>query len=96
MCVKPDESRNSKRAKSRIVIFGNQELCSWSKSDCYTPVMKQQDLRFSVSNAVANKRMLKQDDCKNAFCHSSLLEDEAYIVTQQVDCPHTPNVAIRS
>ena len=36
MCVnavKPDDAGNPKRAKSRILVLGNQELSSWFKSD---------------------------------------------------------------
>jgi hypothetical protein len=42
MCVltiKKDEQLLPLRAKSRIVVLGNQEERIWSKSDCYAPVL---------------------------------------------------------
>ncbi len=95
MCVnviKPDKAGNPKRAKSRIVVLGNQELCSWTKSDCYALVMEQQHLRLLVSDTISNKRILKQGNFKNAFCHPNLPDDECYVVKPPVDCPLTPQL----
>ena len=65
MCVnvvKPDKSGNPKQAKPSIVVLGNYELRSWTKSDFYALVVEQQHLHLLVSDVVSNKRILKQDD----------------------------------
>ena len=80
LTVKKDESLMPVRAKSRIVVLGNQEDRDWSKSDRYAPVLRTSSLCFLVSMAVEAKRMLKQGDCKNAFCQGVLPDDEVTIV----------------
>eukprot|EP01082_Thalassiosira_pseudonana_P004932 g4059.t1 g4059 contig15:252416-253129(-) len=76
MCVltiKKDENLMPLRAKSRIVVLGNLEDRSWSKSQRYAPVLRQDSLRYLVSLAIEQCRVLKQGDCKMpsamAFCH---------------------------
>jgi hypothetical protein len=68
------------QAKSRIVVLGNWECHDWSKSDCFSPVLWFDSLRFLVSLAVHCCRGLKQGDCKNAFCQGILPPDEVTIV----------------
>ena len=68
------------RAKSRIVVLGNHEDRDWSKSDRFAPVLRSDSLRLLVSLAVEQRRVLKQGDCKNAFCQSELPLDETTIV----------------
>ena len=83
MCVltiKKDENLLPIRAKSRIVVLGNHEDRIWSKSERFAPVLRSDSLRFLVSLAVEQRRILKQGDCKNAFCQSELPPDETTIV----------------
>ena len=75
MCVltiKRDENMLPVRAKSRIVVLGNHEDRNWSKSERFAPVLRSESLRFLVSLAVEQCRVLQQGDCKNAFCQSDL------------------------
>ena len=83
MCVltiKRDENLLPIRAKSRIVVLGNHEDRVWTKSEKYAPVLRADSLRYLVSMAVENRRLLKQGDCKNAFCNGDLPKDEITIV----------------
>ena len=80
------------RVKSRIVVLGNLEQHNWSKSDCYAPVMPLYQVRLLVSLAVANRRVLKQGDCKNAFCQSVLPDDEVVVVRPPVGCPNSQKI----
>ena len=68
------------RAKSRIVILGNQEDRDWLKSDCFAPILHFDSLKFLVSLAVQHCCGLKQGDCKNAFCQGILPTKEITIV----------------
>jgi hypothetical protein len=83
MCVltiKKDENLCPLRAKSRIVLLGNHEDRLWSKSDRFAPVLRQDSLRFLTSMAVQKRRVLRQGDCKNAFCQGVLPLEETTIV----------------
>jgi hypothetical protein len=55
------------RAKSRIVVLGNLEQRSWTKADCFSPVISIPMICFLTTLAVHNGRTLKQADCKFAF-----------------------------
>ena len=68
------------RAKTRIVVQGNHEDQVWTKSEKFAPVLRADSLRYIVSMAVQKRRLLKQGDCKNAFCNGELPEDEITIV----------------
>ena len=90
MCVqtiKKDSNGKPVRAKSRIVVLGNKDPVPWSKSDCYAPVVPQHIVRLLASLAVRNKTTLKQGDCKNAFCHPILPEEEITVVKPPAGCP---------
>jgi hypothetical protein len=90
MCVlviKPDKDGKPHRAKSRIVVLGNHEDRYFSKSQRYAPVLKYSSLRLLCSKAVEHKRILQQGDCKNAFCHAILPEDELTVVRPPVGDP---------
>ena len=80
LTVKRDESMMPVRAKSRIVVLGNHEDRQWSKPERFAPVLRGDSLRFLVSMAVDAHRVLKQGDCKNAFCQGELPADEVTIV----------------
>jgi hypothetical protein len=90
MCVlviKPDKDGNPVRAKSRIVVLGNFEDRYYTKSQRYAPVLKYSSLRLLCSKAVSDKCILQQGDCKNAFCHAHLPEDELTVVRPPVGDP---------
>jgi hypothetical protein len=90
MCVlviKPDKDGNPCRAKSRIVALGNHEDRYFSKSQRYAPVLKYSSLRLLCSKAVDHKRVLQQGDCKNAFYHAILPEDELTVVRPPIGDP---------
>jgi hypothetical protein len=55
------------RAKSRIVVLGNLEQRSWTKADCFSPLISIPMIRFLTALAVQNGRPLQQADCKFAF-----------------------------
>ena len=52
----------------------------WSKSEKYAPVLRSDLLRFLVSMAVDNRRVLNQGNYKNVFCNGNLLPDKVAIV----------------
>jgi hypothetical protein len=90
MCVlviKPDKDGKPNRAKSRIVVLGNHKDRYFSKSQRYAPVLKYSSLRLLCSKAVEHKKILQQGDCKNAFCHAILPEDELTVVRPPVGDP---------
>ena len=95
MCVltiKKDENLLPLRAKSRIVVLGNHEDRVWSKSERFAPVLRGDSLRFLVSLAVEKRRVLRQGDCKNAFCQGILPPDEITIVRPPAGDPYVdPN-----
>jgi hypothetical protein len=85
--VKNDSDGKPLRAKSRIVALGNKDPVEWTKADCYAPVVSQPIVRLMTSLAVRNRTVLKQADCKNAFCHPELPEDEPTIILPPAGCP---------
>jgi len=87
LTIKTDGQGDPVRAKSRIVVLGNQETTPWSKTDCFTPVVSAPVVRLMAALAVRNKTVLKQGDCKNAFCHTALPEKEVTIVRPPANCP---------
>ena len=87
--VKPDKSGKPYRAKARTVALGNLERRTWTKEDKYAPVLSQVGARLLASEAVSKGRMLKQADCKNAFCQPDLPDDEVVIVIPPKGCPFT-------
>jgi hypothetical protein len=90
MCVlviKLDENGQPDRAKSRIVVLGNQEGRSWGKHERAAPVLKYSSLRLIVSAAIERQRKLKQADYKNAFCNPTLPDDEITIIRPPIGDP---------
>jgi len=85
--VKNDSDGKPVRAKSRVVVLGNKDPVEWTKAECYAPVVSQPIVRLLTSLAVRNRTTLKQADCKNAFCHPELPEDEPTIVRPPAGCP---------
>eukprot|EP00957_Ditylum_brightwellii_P120704 9206697-Ditylum_brightwellii.AAC.1 len=74
--LKKDKHGRPVRAKSRIVVLGNLEQHSWEKGKVYAPVITQPQVCLLISLAVSHKRVLKQADCRNVFCHSVPPKDE--------------------
>ena len=87
--VKPDDKGMPDRAKSRIVVLGNEEDRIWTKNDLFAPVIMKHSIRCAVSFATSKGRIAKQCDAKNAFCHPDLPEDEVCVVTPPRGCPYS-------
>ena len=87
LTIKPDGHRNLDHAKSCIVVLGNNETTPWSKSDCFAPVVSAPVIRLMAALVIKNRTVLKHGDCKNAFCHPVLPENEITIVRPPPNCP---------
>lgn len=85
--IKYDSFNKPKWAKYRIVVLGNHDHHTWSKSSTADPVMSQLELRFFMALAISKKRVLKNCDVKQAFVQSSLPDDEIYFVKPPKGCP---------
>ena len=88
--IKYDGDGKPVRAKYRIVALGNLDHNSWSKSDCFAPVLSQFELRFLTALAARKKCIPKTGDVNQAFCQSFLPPDEHYICRPPAGCPITP------
>ena len=88
--IKYDEYGKPKRAKYRIVAFGNLESHKWEKDECFAPVLSTLELRLLTALAVKHKRVLKNADVKQVFVQAILPPEESYILKPPVGCPHTP------
>jgi hypothetical protein len=75
------------RAKSRIVVLGNNDPRAWTKSDCFPPVVPISMICFLKALAVQHGRTLKQGDSKFAFIQATLPEKEPTIVKLPIGCP---------
>ena len=51
------------------------------------PVLKYGSLCLLTSKTVANKRILQQEDCKNAFYHNVLPDDECTVICTTMGDP---------
>ena len=91
--IQPDNDGNPVKAKSRIVVLGlgNFEDRYYTKSQQYAPVLKYSSLGLLCSNAVGDKRILQQGDCKNAFYHARLPKDELTVVCPPIGDPAYKN-----
>ena len=90
MCViviKYDKHGKPHRAKCRIVALGNFEDRYYDKSKRYAPVLKYSSLCLLTSMAVADRCVLQQGDCKNAFCNAKLPDDERMVIRPPVGDP---------
>ena len=88
--IKKDGMGNPLHAKYRIVALGNLDPHSWSKQDCFSPVMSQLELRLLISIAAKKKCIPKSGDICQAFCQSRLPEGENYICIPPPGCFLTP------
>jgi hypothetical protein len=85
--IKHDENGLPVRAKTCIVTLGNYETTPWKKSEKHAPVLQKSSSRLLTSMAVEMGRVKKQGDCKNAFLHAILLDEEVVIVEPPPGCP---------
>ncbi len=85
--IKYDQFNRPKRAKYRIVVLGNHDYHTWSKTSTAAPVMSQLELRLLTALAISQKRCLKNCDIKQAFVQSSLPPDEHYFIKPPKGCP---------
>ena len=88
--IKYDEFGKPNRAKYRIVVFGNLDPHSWTKTDCFAPVLSALETRLLIALAVNNKRIPKSGDFIQTFCQSFLPDDEKYVCRPPAGCPITP------
>ena len=98
MCLMTIKYKNgySDRAKSCIIVLGNQQQVQYEPNENYAPVLSQVQFRTPLSIAVQHKRVLQQGDVKNAFCHGILPDDECVIIRPPNGCPHSsPNTLCR-
>jgi hypothetical protein len=89
MCIFTVKHHNGvpTRAKSCIVVLGNLEQMSWSKTDCFSPVVSIPMICLLTALAVHNGRTLKQADCKFAFIQATLPSEEVTVVKPPLGCP---------
>ena len=87
--IKKDKEGNPICAKSRIVVLGNLEQWIWDWEEKYAPVIQSASNRLLVSMAVNDGRIMKQGDCKNAFCQPRIPDDEITIVSPPKGCPRS-------
>ncbi len=87
LTIKKDEMMNPHHAKSCIVVLGNHEDRVWTKPEKYAPVLRPDSLRLMVNMAMECHTVLKQGDCKNAFCQGILPDDEVTIVKLPIGDP---------
>ena len=94
MCILTIKNKDSHpdRAKSRIVVLGNQDKKYYKKTDKYAPVLTQNQLRLLTALVISKQCSLRQGGVKNAFCNGILPPDETVICIPPKDCPFsTPN-----
>ena len=75
------------RTKCRIVVLGNQQQHSYSRTDKFAPVISQNQFRCLLSLAISKRRKLRQGDVKNAFCNGILPDDEMVVIRPPKGCP---------
>jgi hypothetical protein len=87
LTIKKDEMMNPLRAKSCIIVLGNHEDRVWTKPEKYAPVLRPDSMQLTVSMATERHTVLKQGDCKNAFCQGILPNDKITIVKPPIGDP---------
>jgi hypothetical protein len=87
LTIKKDEMMNPLHAKSRIVVLGNHEDRIWTKPEKYAPVLRPDSIRLMVCMAMERHTVLKQGNCKNAFCQGILPDDKIRIVKPPIGDP---------
>jgi len=90
LTIKYNKLGEPKRAKYRIVVFGNLDPITWTKESCYALVTSLMELRLLTAIAVSKKCTLKNSDVKQAFCQVVLPENEKYVLRPPPRCPLSP------
>ena len=81
MLVKRNENMTPDRAKYRIIALGNIKGRLSEKREKYAPVLQYSSLCLLASMATENCHVLKQGDCKKAFCNVRLPDDKTTIIS---------------
>jgi deoxyuridine 5'-triphosphate nucleotidohydrolase len=87
--IKYNGNGEPERAKYRIVALGNLDPHSWSKNDCFAPVLSQMELRLLTAIAARHRCIPKTGDVSQAFCQSYLPKGENYVMRPPPGCPIT-------
>ena len=80
LVVKYDKDGKPLCDKSRIVVLGNSEDRPYQNSQRYTPLLKYSSLRLLTAEAVGDKRIPQQGNCKSALCNATLLDNEVTVI----------------
>mmetsp|Transcript_10476 Transcript_10476/g.14799 ORF Transcript_10476/g.14799 Transcript_10476/m.14799 type:complete len:182 (+) Transcript_10476:2-547(+) len=78
------------RAKCRILALGNLDPHTWTKEDCFVPVVSTFELQFLIALAASKKCIPKSGDIVQAFIQSVLPHAKKYILRPPPGCPFTP------
>ena len=87
LVVKNDKYGKLLCAKSRIVVLGNFVDRLYQNPQRYAPVLKYSPLRLLTAKSVGDRRILQQGDCKNAFCNSTLPDNEITVIRPPIGDP---------
>ena len=87
LVVKKEKYEKPLCAKSQIVVLWNFEDRLNQKSQRYAPVLKYSFLRLLTDKSVGDKRKLQQGDCKNAFCITTLPDNEVIVIRPPIGDP---------
>ena len=68
-------------------MLGDFEDRLHQKSQRYAMVLKYSSLHLLTAEAVGDKRILQQVDCKNAFYNATLLENEVTVIRPTIGDP---------
>ena len=87
LVVKNNKYGKPLRANSRIVVLGNFEDRLYQKPQRYAPVLKCISLCLLEARAVGDKQILQQGDFKNAFCNTTLPDNEVKLIRPPIGDP---------
>ena len=87
LVVKNNKYGKPLRANSRIVVLGNFEDRLYQKPQHYAPVLKCISLCLLEAQAVGDKRIFQQGDCKNEFCKAALPYNEVTVIRPPIGDP---------
>ena len=92
--IKYDENDKPPRAKYRIVSLGNMDPHSWSKSECYAPVLSMGENRLIISLEIHHGVPLTSGDFVQDLCQKYLPREERYVVTPPHGCSKSKSKAL--
>jgi hypothetical protein len=73
--AKTDDAGNVQRYKARVVAKGYSQIEGVDYTDTFAPVLRNESLRFLISNAAAHKLNLHHLDVDSAFLNGDLSEE---------------------